>query len=689
MAVKSGFISFFRTLLWCFLTSIVLSAMEAMAYFMAPANGAPLSFTEFYQRFSITCAILLTSIVITWFFLWFFLVWLGNVRNGMALFFMITFFMLCGYLVILLDLLFMYTSKYDAHWALLMRYFISFALIGAVTGSLILGKISRRFLWMHVPLRAFLILSVWFLSLAFVVWRRYTFPEALDAVVFWSIYAGAVIAGAVLLWWLCKTPRRLVIIAVPLFIAVIAPFFVSLAVRPPIPPLAHSVPGGVVSIKRVIMITVDTLRRDAVGCYNPDVDYTPQMDRFAGDCTLFNNAFSSAPWTYPAVASILTGLAPAVHSLTDGKSALPENVPTMAEAMRNAGYHTAAIGFNGLLTARSKLDRGFQEYHWVPVQSVQVPNFDIGLTHNLLKACGSRKPDGAGLTDHAIQWLKKHSGQEFFLWLHYFDPHMPYTPPVPFQPTDPEMLARGTRFSETRAGRMGSTAKTAEERAWIRTLYEGEVAYVDAQLGRFLDTLKQLNLYEDSLILLTSDHGEELWDHGRFEHGHTLYNELIHVPLLVKLPGVQPQTRVDASVSTQAVAPTILELCGVQTQASESMSPSFSSLFDAQDQSFLEAPIFGGAPIFHEPLESVVFDRMKYVRSVLSGQEWLFNLAEDPEERNSLVYLDPASAVKGRQLLEAAREADERVITELGIQKSDADRLNPEDIRSLEALGYL
>ena len=282
-------------------------------YFMAPANGARFHYGDFINGFQ-SCAILLTSIVITWFFLWF--SWCGwATRNGMALF-MITFFMLCGYLVILLDLLFMYTSKYDAHWALLMRYFISFALIGAVTGSLILGKISRRFLWMHVPLRAFLILSVWFLSLACRVETVYL-SEALDAVVFWSIYAGAVIAGAVLLWWLCKTPRRLVIIAVPLFIAVIAPFFVSLAVRPPIPPLAHSVPGGVVSIKRVIMITVDTLRRDAVGCYNPDVDYTPQMDRFAGDCTLLTMPSAVRPGPCGCFNSNRIGARSS--SLTDGE----------------------------------------------------------------------------------------------------------------------------------------------------------------------------------------------------------------------------------------------------------------------------------------------------------------------------------------------------------------------------------
>lgn len=242
---------------------------------------------------------------------------------------------------------------------------------------------------------------------------------------------------------------------------------------------------------------------------------------------------------------------------------------------------------------------------------------------------------------------------------------------------------------ETRAGRMGSTARTAEERAWIHALYDGEVAYVDTQVGRVFEALKQLNLYEDTLVLFTSDHGEELWEHGRFEHGHTLYNELIHVPMLIKLPGTPAQARVEATVSTQAIAPTLLELCAAPAANPESMLPPFTALLKNPAGSAVEQPVFSGAPIFHEPLESVVFEGMKYVRGVLSGHELLFNLAEDPEERNSLADRDPASAAKGRQLLDAARAADERTSAQLDIQKTDSDLLNHEDIQSLEALGYL
>lgn len=689
MKINACVASAYRALTWCFLGGLVLASMEALGYFFTPAGENPLPFLDFFDRFATTCAVLTAVLVGLWLFLSFFMVWLGGVRTGMVLFFLILFFILYGYLVIILDLLLLHMRKYDAHWLTLMRYFASIALITSVLCSLVLGKLSRRFASVRLSLRVFFIATVVLLGFVFAVWVRYARLPEVHTALYWGAFAVAAIAGAVLLWWLGKTPLRLGILTAVLFIVVVASPSRTLIPQPSLP--AMEVPGtsGARPVKRVILVIVDTLRRDALGCYNPDVGYTPKLDQFARECSLFANAYSSAPWTYPSVTSILTGLSPRVHTLTDGKSALPGNVPTLAEAMKKAGYHTAAVGFNGLLTPRSRLDRGFTEYHWFPQPSVQLRNFEVGLTHNLVKLCGDRKPDASGLTDVAIQWLKNNADRDFFLWLHYFDPHMPYMPPKEFQPQNPEVRERGDRFMETRAGRMGSTARTAEERAWISALYDGEVAYVDTQVGRVFEALKQLNLYEDTLVLFTSDHGEELWEHGRFEHGHTLYNELIHVPMLIKLPGTPAQARVEATVSTQAIAPTLLELCAAPAANPESMLPPFTALLKNPAGSAVEQPVFSGAPIFHEPLESVVFEGMKYVRGVLSGHELLFNLAEDPEERNSLADRDPASAAKGRQLLDAARAADERTSAQLDIQKTDSDLLNHEDIQSLEALGYL
>ena len=689
MKINACVVAVCRALAWCFLAGVILAAMEALGYFFTPASETPFSFMDFYLRFSTSCILLFSVLFGIWLFLSFFVVWLGGVRTGMALFFLILFFILFGYLVILLDLLFLYTKKYDAHWLVLMRYFAATALILSVLCSLVLGKLSRRFKSLHISLRFFYIASLFMASLVFTLWAKHVHVPEMNNLLYWGVYAAAVLVGAAVLWKIGRYPWPLSILTILLALVVFALPMRVPGAQPSAPSLENQTTSGARPVKRVVLVIVDTLRRDALGCYNPGIESPPKIDQFARECTLFTHAYSSAPWTYPAVTSILTGLSPRVHTLVDGKSALPEKVPTLAAAMKEAGYHTAAIGFNGLLTSRSKLDRGFAEYHWFPQPSVHVDNFEIGLTHSLVKMCGDRKPDASGLTDVAIQWLKNHADRDFFLWLHYFDPHMPYVPPKEFQPQDNELRERGDRFMETRAGRMGSTARTAEERAWVSALYDGEVAFVDAQVGRFFESLRQLNLYEDTLIIFTSDHGEEFWDHGRFEHGHTLYDELIHVPLLVKMPGVPSLASVEAAVATQAIAPTVFELCSVPAPATESMPQSFSALLKTPADPFNEMPLFSGAPIFHEPQESVVFEGMKYVRGLLSGQEQLFNLREDPGERNSLVFQDPVSVEKGRQLLDAARVADDRTSEKLGIQKTDSDLLNSEDIRSLEALGYL
>jgi arylsulfatase A-like enzyme len=293
------------------------------------------------------------------------------------------------------------------------------------------------------------------------------------------------------------------------------------------------------------------------------------------------------------------------------------------------------------------------------------------------------------LTDRAIQWVKNNAEQDGFFWLHYFDPHIPYMPPTEFLPTDPRQRAMGSLFWDVKLARGGSVARSAEERAWIRALYDGEVRYVDAQVGRLLDALKELGIYDDALIVLTSDHGEEFWDHGHFEHGHTLFNELIRVPLLVKLPANREGKTVDAFVTTQAVTPTILDVCGVAPNAAGALPPPLSPLLGDMPEPVAAQPLFSGSTLFQDPAESVVFDGMKYIRTTLSGRELLFNLKEDPKELDSVAVQDPESLARGRQLLDAELAAAPALAEKLGIHTVAGDQLDPRDILNLQTLGYL
>ena len=667
--------------------------MEALGYLLTQGSENPLPFTEFVQRFSNTCCILLVATTVTWIVVWFFMVWLGGVRSGLALFFMLCFITLLGFLVVSLDVLFAITAQLASYRSLLMMDSTIFALVSTTLTSLILGKIFRRARPVNLTPRAFTMLAVLLMATAFAVWTKGARFPHMQGVLFWGMFSAAAVAAMVVLWWLGKTPYRIGLSLVAFSVAVFAPLFapapLALGMRPDPQPTAKTAPASSHLVKHVILITIDTLRQDAVGCYNANTANTPHIDQFARDGALFTNAFSSAPWTSPAVASILTGLAPRVHQFVDGKTRLPENVPTMAEYMKSAGYRTAALGFNSLLLPRSKLDRGFQEYVWFPTHGLSVKNFEVGLTHELLSMAAIQKPSTSQLTDLAIQWVKDNAQQDSFFWVHYFDPHMPYMPPAEFQPTDPKQRAMGALFWDVKMARGGSVARTAEERAWVRALYDSEVRYADAEIGRLLDSLRKLGIYDDALIVLTADHGEEFWDHDRFEHGHTLFNELIRVPFVIKLPGDSRGKTLDACVTTQGIMPTVLDLCGVAPNAPEILPQALSPLLKDPQEVYVEQPIFSGGSLFHDHAESVIFDHMKYIRQTTSGHEMLFNLKEDPGELNSVAAQDPQNLAKGRELLDAALDAAPRVAEKLGIRTDEKDRLDRQDILSLQALGYL
>ncbi|MGI6139827.1 MAG: sulfatase [Candidatus Hydrogenedentes bacterium] len=675
-------------LAWCFVASTVIASMEAITYFIILDGLVDLTLPDFLYHYSVSIAVMGCTLAITWGCFLVFAVWLGSMRAGLAIFMLLYTVLMASYLMHVLNIVFAYTDKYAPYWGLLTRYFLSFAVISAVFFSLILGKITRNRNKV-LTLRPFTIIALQFFALICILWLRNTSLPQLSGGIFITLYLALALLSILLLWFLFASPRRLQIFLIVVFLLCIAPLL--LFKNNPAAEDAVSTEGApaAAQAKHVVLITVDTLRRDALGCYNAEYKgQTPQIDGLAEDSTVFTKAFSAAPWTCPSVSSILTGLRPQVHQMITGKGALTEKAPTLAEAMQQGGYHTSAIGFNGLLQERSKLNRGFKEYHWYPMQKYDIEHFGVGLTHELIYMLPRLIPDASGMTDHAIEWVQENRERDFFLWLHYFDPHTPYKPPVAHQPKQGGD-GREMEFHETRAARMGSTARSVEDRDWIRALYQGEVRFIDAELGRFLEALRSLNLYDSALIVFTSDHGEEFWDHDLFEHGQSLYNELVNVPFFIKSPHSSGQDHIEDNVSTQAIMPTILELCHISPEYPEGLMSSLSPMLSTAAPHTATEPIYIGSSLFHDRLEGVVFDSMKYIHGTLSGHEWLFNLEADPEERNSLIFQDAENLERGRQLLEQRKEEDARFRDQLGIDSDEEEPLDPESIRSLEALGYL
>jgi choline-sulfatase len=328
----------------------------------------------------------------------------------------------------------------------------------------------------------------------------------------------------------------------------------------------------------VFLITIDTLRADHVHCYGYEKIQTPALDSLAHDGIRFANAFTPSPITNTSHASILTGLLPGSHGVTDFAVPLSPTHPTVAELLKKQSYHAAA--FIGAVILDSKtlapgFGRGFDYYDNFPEHPQTKSRF------------GRVERRGMDVVQHAEAWLTKHPAGPHFLWVHLYDPHDPYEPPPPY-------------------------SQTYKDR-----LYDGEIAYADSALAHFIAYLKQSGRYRNAIILVVGDHGEGLGEHNEDTHGIFLYDSTTHVPLIVKLPAaLHAGTVVSAQVRTVDIAPTILELAGapaLEKRDGESVSPYFAGGGESARPVFGETdyPLrFGWAP-----LRSVRSDGFKFIEA--------------------------------------------------------------------------
>jgi arylsulfatase A-like enzyme len=372
-----------------------------------------------------------------------------------------------------------------------------------------------------------------------------------------------------------------------------------LSARRPATVQASTSPSGRVP-ERIILITVDTLRADALSSYRAAAPRTSAIDRLAGDGVVFEHAVAPAPWTLPSLVSIVTGLLPAAHRATGFTSTVSPTITTLAKYLHDRGYQTAAIVHNDLLNPKNGLSEGFAEY-----VSLHEQWFGDSLGMKALQAAAPTWfpplswPTNDDQTKVVTEWLESNRDRNFFLWMHYFDPHAPYAPPREYRIAEPHP-AIGGAFDGPKMAMQGFFVPSVEERQAIRSLYDGEVRYVDANIGRVIATLERLRLYDGSLIVFTSDHGEEFWEHGRAGHGHSLYDELLRVPLIVKLPGAKARGRSSAVVSTASVTPTILDASGIRYDEGNMSAPSLLPLLETTRGDYTSGPIVSNAQILFD-----------------------------------------------------------------------------------------
>jgi arylsulfatase A-like enzyme len=445
--------------------------------------------------------------------------------------------------------------------------------------------------------------------------------------------------------------------------------------------------GGAHSLRRVLLLSIDTLRVDAVSALDPGAPPTPNLDSLARDSMVFTQAYSPAPWTLAAFVSVMTGVSPGVHGVKSPHFRIPEALPTVAERMRDAGYVTAAIGHNPWLRREHGMSRGFSSYDVCP-RDDRGGSLGSRLLARLAPARLKPTLNTDELTDLSVAWLRQHAGEDFFLWLHYFKPHGPYEPPPPYRPRASPPPGMGYSFGGAPEIRVGSLVILPDGRLWARQLYQGEVRLVDDNVGRVLGELKRLGIYDDALIVLVSDHGEEFWEHGSFEHGHTLYQELIHVPFFVKLPGASVKGRRDEALSTGSFAPTLVQLARLPADPEAFSYPSLGALL-GDGGTFEKRPTMSSAPLYYEDRESVLLGKMKYIHSLNSEQQQLFDLIRDPLERHDVAESSPEAVRSARQALAEAGDADRVLRARYHIQGGSPAGLNPGLLEQLRSLGYV
>jgi arylsulfatase A-like enzyme len=444
--------------------------------------------------------------------------------------------------------------------------------------------------------------------------------------------------------------------------------------RPASPPPAAPASAAVAGARpNLVVYVVDTLRADHLGCYGYERPTSPRLDAFAREAVRWSEARAQSSWTKPAMATLLTGHYPITHGADLRARGLAEGIESIGGRLAAAGYESAFFTTNPTVTASFGFDRGFSTYRY------------------LSRAEGRRRRSVGADEIHAevVDWLARRDvAKPFLLVVHTLDPHDPYFPGEPYKSrfapdVDPEIAGyvRGEELALL-------AEEPARERArQMRALYDAEIAQNDAAFGALLDELDRRRLAPTTAVLFTSDHGEEFFDHGGWRHAETLYEEVLRVPLLLRLPGgAHGGRRIDAPADQIDVAPTLLDLAGVAVPAElpgASWLPALAGNAPPGGESlaWLEHPSLS--------LASATRDGWKWIRNrgawrppLTRGPDELYHLARDGGERVDLTAKEPRRRhwLAGRLAAAVARHR----------RAAGAEvPIDPELDRALRALGYL
>lgn len=456
----------------------------------------------------------------------------------------------------------------------------------------------------------------------------------------------------------------------------------------------------------VVLIVMDPARRDHVSCYGAARETMPYLAEFAAEGCLYQNAFTAAPWTPPSHASMFTGLYPQSHRVDHGHLFLEKEVPTIAGVLTTAGYETIDLTNNSFVGYATGLDRGFST-----VEEKGDPNHWRFLRKRAARII-AKLQDGvrdAGAS-HSIHWVRRwlrrrDAAKPFFLFINFLEPHLPYTPPRRFVERfgNPDAIRPPVWRVGREAGAdylAGEVELDEEDLAHLAILYDAELAYLDTRLRDLFADLRAAGILDETLVIVTSDHGENLGDYGMIDHQYCLYDTLVRIPLILRYPPLFDRgSTIDALVQNVDFVPSILQVTGVD---GDGMALQGRSLLPDDVVSHPRQYVFAD---YARPAATLAvlrerypaFDVSPYDRGLAmvrdagykliqatDGAEEFYDLTTDPHENQNLIVSQPEVAARYRATLSAWQTACTPAVAAEEDHNFDARTL-----AMLEELGYL
>ncbi|MDH4271457.1 MAG: sulfatase-like hydrolase/transferase [Candidatus Aminicenantes bacterium] len=420
----------------------------------------------------------------------------------------------------------------------------------------------------------------------------------------------------------------------------------------------------------IIIITLDAVRPDHLGCYGYSRGISPNIDRLAQQGVAFLNAYANAPWTKPSVASLFSSLYPNIHRTVDRDHSLPDQVRTMAERLKESGYFTCFFNGGNPLIHEFRFDQGFDFYAY------------------------EESLDSAEVVRKLQSFLPQAQGKNIFAYIHLMDTHLPYH----LHEGNRELAAQAPRnFVPGQFERRDvrePTARgelTAEEKAYLVALYDEQIRYSDKTVGELTALLQTAGILDHSLLILTSDHGEELWDHENYEHGHSLYEEVLRVPLIMVNEHL-PAVRLESRVRLIDILPSIMELVRPGFDRDDLAGESVWRYLKKDDG---KRPVFAAGTIHGDEKFCLIKDDWKVILNTndlttnrpligfrAEDAVELYDLKSDPGERHNL------RDGKSGEIAGLLKELASLINTESPIQ-ARKEILDQKTVERLKSLGYL